>query len=576
MKWWMVLLVLFISIHTGAVRIDTVPNESRVIEQLTGVKVVPSEMSFQGYLEDAAGNPITGTAGMAFRIYDAETGGTLLWSETHPTVLIDKGYFVVRLGSITPMPADIFDNINLWLEIVIDGETLSPRMKLTSTGWAYKSHNADIAYNADYFDGHDWNEVPTSEDYIDEGQPAGGDLAGAYPDPTVAKLQGRPVSNVAPIEGQVLKWDGTQWSPGNDNVGAGFWTQTGSVLYPNDTAWTIGIGTLSPDTDYKLDVNGRLRVKVSGTIDGVRISAGGEGIHISSAGNEGIHISNVGGNGIYINHATYNGLKVDTVGSDGIWIQNAGDDGLHIVDAGDKGVCIMYPGQDGIYIDNAGRFGVHIHNTDNYGVVIENSSAGGIYIGDAEDEGVLINNVGSHGIYIMNTPGTGYALYGAGSIHVYGDISCDGTKSAVVRTETGPRKLFCIEAPEVWLEDFGTARLTNGYCRVELREDFLELVSITDKYPMKVFVTPLGKCNGVYVQKGDTYFEVYELNNGKSNIEFDWRVVAKRKDYEDVRLPIEEDAYTDRNLYPDDLNPDIPAKWREKRLKEKEKRIDGK
>lgn len=43
---------------------------------------------------------------------------------------------------------------------------------------------------------------------------AGGDLAGTYPDPTVAKLQGRSVSNSAPSDGQVLQWNGTDWVPG--------------------------------------------------------------------------------------------------------------------------------------------------------------------------------------------------------------------------------------------------------------------------------------------------------------------------------------------------------------------------
>ncbi len=56
--------------------------------------------------------------------------------------------------------------------------------------------------------------IPTLPTSLPPNGAASGDLGGTYPSPVVSKLRGVAVSNTAPVAGEVLKFDGTQWLPG--------------------------------------------------------------------------------------------------------------------------------------------------------------------------------------------------------------------------------------------------------------------------------------------------------------------------------------------------------------------------
>ena len=160
------------------------------------------------------------------------------------------------------------------------------------------------------------------------------------------------------------------------------------------------------------------------------------------------------------------------------------------------------------------------------------------------------NGVGVFGINESSSPGTkggsfqnaagtyAHIAHWDGSTH-YG-IKSNGIKSTVVPTSNGHRVLVCPESPEAWFEDFGEGQLVNGRAHIELDPLFLETVTINSQHPMKVFVQLNDDCNGVFVKRGNTGFDVIELQKGQSNAHFTYRVVAKRKGFEDKRLELSE------------------------------------
>jgi hypothetical protein len=127
---------------------------------------------------------------------------------------------------------------------------------------------------------------------------------------------------------------------------------------------------------------------------------------------------------------------------------------------------------------------------------------------------------------------TGICTFNAG-----GDLSCTGSQSAIVPVDGGSHKVavYAIEGSESWFEDAGSAQLSDGEAIVNLEPIFGKTVNTEMEY--HVFLTPNGDCRGLYVsRKSSTSFEVRELGGGTSSIAFDYRIMAKRKGYEGIRL----------------------------------------
>ena len=91
-------------------------------------------VNYQGRLADAAGAPLSGDYAMTFALWDAPSGGSLVWGpESHAAVPASEGLFNVGLGSLTPggIPTSAWDG-DRYLEIAVGGETLTPRELIRS------------------------------------------------------------------------------------------------------------------------------------------------------------------------------------------------------------------------------------------------------------------------------------------------------------------------------------------------------------------------------------------------------------------------------------------------------------
>ena len=93
---------------------------------------VPKEMTLQGRLTDTNNNPYSGAYDFDIDIYDASSGGTSVFSQTLNDVSVSNGIFNIVLGNVNAN----FDK-DYWVEITVESTTLSPRIKLTTSPYAF-------------------------------------------------------------------------------------------------------------------------------------------------------------------------------------------------------------------------------------------------------------------------------------------------------------------------------------------------------------------------------------------------------------------------------------------------------
>ncbi|MEO1576204.1 MAG: hypothetical protein AAFU65_14760, partial [Pseudomonadota bacterium] len=105
---------------------------------------VPLGITYQGYLTDAAGQPVEGPVNAVFRAYTVPTGGSPLWTE-NISVLPEQGLFLTELGvGTTPFPAGLFET-PVWIGITLGNDAeMTPRRALKAAPYAWQADNSTM------------------------------------------------------------------------------------------------------------------------------------------------------------------------------------------------------------------------------------------------------------------------------------------------------------------------------------------------------------------------------------------------------------------------------------------------
>ncbi len=123
----------------------------------------------------------------------------------------------------------------------------------------------------------------------------------------------------------------------------------------------------------------------------------------------------------------------------------------------------------------------------------------------------------------------------ASTLTIVGNFSATGTKSAVVNTSYGIRKLYAMESPDIRFYDQGRASLTNGITNISLDPIFIETV----EPDFEIYLTPKADTAGIYVAETAKDYFIVKGRNPTSNIQFSWLISALRKGYGATRLDSE-------------------------------------
>jgi hypothetical protein len=551
-----------------------------------------TSFTYQGVLTNSNDNPINGSCDFRFSLYNAESSGVQVGTTLdRPYVALSKGSFTVVLD----FGNTAFTGEACWLEVTVrcpagsgPYTTLSPRQALTPS--PYAAFAQSVGPHSHWGDTWNGNGVGLTINSVDD---VGLDASGVNVGILSHSENGNGLVSwtnatsgfTTAVTGWVGSPDGigvrgiadatngyTQGVQGHVQSTHGAGVTGEAVATTGDTIGVLGVvaspegrgvwGHATSTYGFSNGVTGEVASPDGRGVWGIATAATGNTIGVTGevnspngTGIRGLANATIGpANGVYgesyslegfgiSGRAPYIGVSGEATATSGHtygvlgWsnsTEGRGVEGYVTTTSGTTyGVIGYTTSPDGRGVrglansTNGGSIGVmgEVMSPDGWGVWgLSNSTTGGI--------GVWGQTGGPDGIGVYgqaSSVASNWAVFG------YGNIGATGTISELQSGKKyGWMHLYAMVSPEVLFEDVGTAQLVEGISVVTIDSKFAETVNLN--VPYQVFLTPRGDCGLFLAETTPTNFTVRALGGAKCSLAFDYRMIAKRLGYEDVRM----------------------------------------